>query len=69
MTTVLGVGVDLRDIQIAARHTPAHRTTTRYDRAPQNLDRHPNDILAAHIAPARSPRTPQETVPMTALVE
>jgi hypothetical protein len=42
-------GVDLRDVQIAAWHGDP-RTTTRYDRARHNLDRHPNDILAAYMA-------------------
>ena len=42
-------GVDLRDVQIAARHTDP-RTTMRYDRARTNLDRHPNYILAAYMA-------------------
>jgi DDE superfamily endonuclease/Phage integrase family len=42
-------GVDLRDVQIAARHTDP-RTTMRYDRARQNLDRHPNCFLAAYMA-------------------
>jgi hypothetical protein len=42
-------GVDLRDVQIAARHADP-RTTMRYDRARQNLDRHPNYILAAYMA-------------------
>ena len=37
---------DLRDVQIAARHTDP-RTTMRYDRARKNLDRHSNYILAA----------------------
>jgi integrase/recombinase XerD len=46
VTTMLDAGVDLRDIQIAARH-PDPRTTMRYDRARQNLDRHPNYILAS----------------------
>jgi hypothetical protein len=32
--------VDLRDVQIAARHADP-RTTMRYDRARKNLDRHP----------------------------
>ncbi len=41
--------VDLRDVQIAARHADP-RTTMRYDRARQNLDRHPNYILAAYMA-------------------
>jgi len=42
-------GVDLRDVQIAARHADP-RTTMRYDRARQNLDRHPGYILAAYMA-------------------
>ena len=46
VTTMLDAGVDLRDVQIAARHA-APRTTMRYDRARNNLDRHPNYILAA----------------------
>ena len=48
-TTMLDAGVDLRDVQIAARHADP-RTTMRYDRARQNLDRHPNYILAAFMA-------------------
>jgi integrase/recombinase XerD len=48
-TTMLDAGVDLRDVQIAARH--AHpRATMRYARARKNLDRHPNYILAAYVA-------------------
>jgi len=49
VTTMLDAGVDLRDVQIAARHADP-RTTMRYDRARQNLDRHPNYILAAYMA-------------------
>jgi integrase/recombinase XerD len=49
VTTMLDAGVDLRDVQIAARHTDP-RTTMRYDRARQNLDRHPNYTLAAFMA-------------------
>jgi integrase/recombinase XerD len=49
VTTMLDAGVDLRDVQIAARHADA-RTTMRYDRARNNLDRHPNYILAAYMA-------------------
>jgi integrase/recombinase XerD len=49
VTTMLDAGVDLRDVQIAARHTDP-RTTMRYDRARNNLDRHPNYILAAYMA-------------------
>lgn len=50
VTTMLDAGVDLRDVQIAARHADP-RTTMRYDRARKNLDRHPNYILAAYMAP------------------
>lgn len=50
VTTMLDAGVDLRDVQIAARHADP-RTTMRYDRARQQLDRHPNYILAAYMAP------------------
>jgi len=46
---LLDAGVDLRDVQIAARHADP-RTTTRCDRARQNLDRHPSYILAAYMA-------------------
>jgi integrase/recombinase XerD len=49
VTTMLDADVDLRDVQIAARHADP-RTTMRYDRARQNLDRHPNYILAAYMA-------------------
>jgi integrase/recombinase XerD len=49
VTTMLDVGVDLRDTQIAARHADP-RTTMRYDRARTNLDRRPNYILAAYMS-------------------
>ena len=49
VTTMLDAGVDLRDVQIAARHADP-RITMRYDRARKNLDRHPNHILAAYMA-------------------
>ena len=45
----LDAGVDLRDVQIAARHADP-RTTMRYDRARKNLDRHPHYTLAAYMA-------------------
>jgi integrase/recombinase XerD len=51
VTMLLDAGVDLRDVQIAARHADP-RTTMRYDRTRQNLDRHPNYILAAYMASA-----------------
>jgi hypothetical protein len=50
VTTMLDAGVDLRDVQIAARHADL-RTTMRYDRARKTLDRHPNCILAAYRPP------------------
>ena len=40
--------------QIAARHADP-RTTMRYDRARNNLDRHPNYILAAYMASGTLP--------------
>jgi integrase len=49
VTTMLDAGVDLRGVQIAARHADP-RTSMRYDRARKNLDRHPNCILAAYMA-------------------
>jgi integrase len=51
VTTMLDAGVDLRDVQIAARHADP-RTTMRYDRARKNLDRRANYILAATWPPA-----------------
>ena len=48
LPTSFDAGVGLRDVQIAARHADP-RTTMRYDRARQNLDRHPNYILAAFM--------------------
>ncbi len=57
VTTMLDAGVDLRDVQIAARHADP-RTTMRLDRARNNLDRHPDCILAAwHPAPNGRPRS------------
>ncbi len=38
VTTMLDAVVDLRDVQLAARHADP-RTTMRYDRARKNLDR------------------------------
>lgn len=45
-------GVDLRDVQVAARHADP-RTIMWSDLARKNLDRHPNYILAAFMAAAR----------------
>lgn len=47
--TALDAGVPLRDVQIAARHADP-RTTTRYDRARHNLDRHASYVVSAFIA-------------------
>jgi hypothetical protein len=60
VTTMLGAGVDLRDAQIAARHADP-RTTMRYDRARQNLDRppelHPRRLHGLrHLSPLRLPQ-------------
>jgi hypothetical protein len=52
---MLDAGVDLRDVQIAARHADP-RTMMRYDGARQNLDRHPNYILATYMASGISGR-------------
>ena len=51
VTTMLDAGVDLRDVQIAARHADP-RTTMRYDRARTNLNRHPNYILPTYMSSA-----------------
>ena len=51
VTIMLDAGVDPRDVQIAARHADP-RTTTRYDRARDNLDRHASYIVTAFIAGA-----------------
>ena len=51
ITAALDAGVPLRDVQIAARHTDP-RTTTRYDRARHNLDRHASYIVTAFVAGA-----------------
>jgi integrase/recombinase XerD len=48
ITAMLDAGVTLRDVQIAARHADP-RTTTHYDRARNNLDRHGNYIVAAYL--------------------
>ena len=51
ITAALDAGVALRDVQIAARHSDP-RTTTRYDRARNNLDRHASYIVTAFVAGA-----------------
>lgn len=51
ITAALDAGVPLRDVQIAVRHADP-RTTTRYDRARNNLDRHASHIVTAFIAGA-----------------
>ncbi|WP_396135324.1 site-specific integrase [Amycolatopsis sp. A133] len=61
VTTMLDAGVDLRDAQIAAHHA-GPRTTTRYERARKDRDRHPNYILAVYMASTtpRCSRFPRE---------
>ena len=51
ITAAPDAGVPLRDVQIAARHVDP-RTTTRYDRARNNLDRHASYIVTAFVAGA-----------------
>ncbi|MGZ5400530.1 MAG: tyrosine-type recombinase/integrase [Nocardioides sp.] len=63
VTTMLDAGVDLRDVQIAARHADP-RTTMRYDRARKNLDRHPNYILADSMASGTGRSSGLPVVPM-----
>jgi hypothetical protein len=58
---MLDAGVDLRDVQIAARHADP-RTTMRYDRARNQLDRHPNYILAAYRTASGDHRFPNVQV-------
>lgn len=47
VTTMLDAGVDLKDVQIAARHADP-RTTMRYDRARKNLDRYAHYMCCLH---------------------
>jgi integrase/recombinase XerD len=51
ITAALDAGVPLRDVQEAASHADP-RTTMRYDRARQSLDRHAPYIAAAFLAGA-----------------
>ena len=51
ITAALDAGVPLRDVQEAASHADP-RTTMRYDRARQSLDRHATYVVAAFIAGA-----------------
>jgi len=44
LDSAAGSTIQLRDVQIAARHADP-RTTMRYDRARNQLDRHPNYVL------------------------
>ena len=56
VTTMLDAGVDLRDVQIGARH--ADPRTTIYDRARKNLDRHqlyPRCLHGLRREPAPAP--------------
>lgn len=49
VTACLDAGVPLRDVQYFARHADP-RTTSYYDRARHNLDRHASYVLTAFIA-------------------
>lgn len=49
--TSFDAGVPLRDVQEAASHADP-RTTMRYDRARQSLDRHATYIVATFVAGA-----------------
>jgi site-specific recombinase XerD len=51
ITAALDAGVPLRDAQEAASHADP-RTTMRYDRARQSLDRHATYIVSAFVAGA-----------------
>ncbi|MCP3975540.1 MAG: tyrosine-type recombinase/integrase [bacterium] len=51
ITAALDAGVALRDVQEAASHADP-RTTMRYDRARQSLDRHATYIVATYLAGA-----------------
>jgi integrase len=51
ITAALDAGVPLRDVQEAASQADP-RTTMRYDRARQSLDRHATYIVAAFVAGA-----------------
>ena len=51
ITAALDAGVALRDVQDAASHADP-RTTMRYDRGRQSLDRHPTYVVAAFVAGA-----------------
>lgn len=48
ITAALDAGVPLRDVQIFARHADP-RTTTRYDRARNNLDRSATYVITAFV--------------------
>lgn len=51
ITAALDAGVPLRDVQEAASHADP-RTTMRYDRGRQSLDRHATNIVATVVAGA-----------------
>jgi hypothetical protein len=49
LVEAVGTAIQAVAVNATARHADP-RTTMRYDRARQNLDRHPNYILAAYMA-------------------
>ncbi|MGI8683588.1 MAG: tyrosine-type recombinase/integrase [Acidimicrobiales bacterium] len=60
ITAALDAGVPLRDVQEAASHADP-RTTMRYDRARQSLDRHATYIVATFVAGASRGDTGPQT--------
>lgn len=54
ITAALDAGVPLRDVQDAASHADP-RTTMRYDRARQSLDRHATYVVSTFLAGATRP--------------
>ena len=63
ITAALDAGVPLRDVQEAASHADP-RTTMRYDRGRQSLDRHATYIVATFVAGAsRRPTRVRRSVP------
>ena len=60
VTLALDEGVSLRDVQDAARHADP-RTTRRYDRNRNNLDRHPTHRLVLALEPPDESALPANT--------
>ena len=67
VTLALDAGVSLRDVQDMARHADP-RTTRRYDRARNSLDRHASYAIAAHLASGEEEKPTVHGAPDTAHV-